>query len=125
MKYFKLINSGVIVQIGSGSRVHESQVEITKEEYDNLMMVIQSRPVNTLESVFYLSETGEYVGRERTEEEIIDWYQDKVKAGEMELTEVPEEYQDKIVIEETTEEVDQYQAGYDAAVLDLIEAGVL
>lgn len=125
MKYFKLINSGVIVQIGSGSRVHESQVEITKEEYDNLMMVIQSRPVNTLESVFYLSETGEYVGRERTEEETIDWYQDKVKAGEMELAEVPEEYQNKIIIEEPAEEADEYQAGYDAAVLDMVNAGLL
>ena len=34
MKYYKTIENGIITMIGSGSSVHESQIEITKEEYD-------------------------------------------------------------------------------------------
>ena len=36
MKYYKAIVDGIITMIGSGSAVHESQTEITKEEYDSL-----------------------------------------------------------------------------------------
>lgn len=32
MKYYKTIENGIITMIGSSSAIHETQIEITKEE---------------------------------------------------------------------------------------------
>lgn len=131
MKYYKLIENGVITQIGSGSAIHETQVEITKAEYDALMETIQDRPVDTFESVYELKESGIYEGRERTEEEILQWYVQVVMSGKMTIEEVPEEYREKVEIIVKPEDVvditqtAEYQAGYDQAVLDMINDGIL
>jgi hypothetical protein len=96
MKYYKMIENGVITLIGSGSSVHETQTEITKEEYDSLMVVIQDKPVDTFESVYYLAESGIYEPRERTREEIIEWYANMVQIGMITLEDVPEEYRSEV-----------------------------
>ena len=96
MKYYKTIVNGIITMIGSGSAVHESQTEISKEEYDSLMAVINNRPVDTFESVYELKENGMYEPRERTHDEIIDWYVMVVESGTVELEDIPEEYRAEV-----------------------------
>ena len=96
MKYYKVIVDGIITMIGSGSAVHESQTEITKEEYDSLMAVINNRPVDTFESVYELKENGMYEPRERTHDEIIDWYVQIVSIGTVTLDEIPQEYRAEV-----------------------------
>lgn len=96
MKYYKVIVNGIITMIGSGSAVHESQTEITKEEYDSLMAVINDRPVDTFESVYELKENGMYEPRERTHDEIIDWYVQIVSIGTVTLDEIPQEYRAEV-----------------------------
>ena len=96
MKYYKAIVNGIITMIGSGSAVHESQTEITKEEYDSLMAVINDRPVDTFESVYELKESGMYEPRERTHDEIIDWYVQIVSIGTVTLDEIPQEYRAEV-----------------------------
>ena len=96
MKYYKTIENGVITMIGSGSAVHETQTEITKEEYDSLMAIIQDKPVDTWESVYELRESGMYEPRERTEEEKVEWYLQIVLAGTITLEEVPTEYRTQV-----------------------------
>ena len=96
MKFYKTIENGVITMIGSGSAIHDTQTEISKEEYNSLMAVIQDKPVDTFESVYELRESGMYEPRERTEEEKVDWYVQIVQAGTAELSEVPEEYRAEV-----------------------------
>lgn len=96
MKYYKTIENGIITMIGSGSSVHETQTEITKEEYDSLMEVIKDRPVDTFESVYELKESGMYEPRERTHDEIIDWYVQIVSIGTVTLDEIPQEYRAEV-----------------------------
>lgn len=96
MKYYKMIIDGIITMIGSGSSVHETQTEITKEEYDSLMEVIKDRPVDTFDAIYELREHGEYVGRERTYDEKVDWYIQSVLAGTITIDAVPAEYREKV-----------------------------
>ena len=96
MKYYKVIVNGIITMIGSGSAVHESQTEITKEEYDSLMAVINDRPVDTFESVYELKESGMYEPRERTHDEVIDWYVQIVSIGTVALEDIPQEYRAEV-----------------------------
>lgn len=115
MKYYKTIENGIITMIGSGSSVHESQTEITKEEYDSLMEVINDRPEDAFESVYELKEAGMYEPRERTESEKVDWFTMVVINGTVELDAVPTEYRaevkarlPKTKAEELLEEVANY-----------------
>lgn len=96
MKYYKTIEDGIITMIGSGSAIHETQTEITKEEYDSLMDVIMDKPVDTWESVYFLAESGMYEQRERTEEEKVEWYLQLVLADTITLEEVPTEYRTQV-----------------------------
>ena len=43
MKYYKTIENGVITMIGSGSAIHETQTEITMEEYTAILELEESR----------------------------------------------------------------------------------
>lgn len=96
MKYYKTIENGIITMIGSGSAIHETQTEITKEEYDSLMDTILNKPVDTWESVYELRESGMYEPRERTEEEKVEWYVQLVLAGTITIEEVPAEYRSQV-----------------------------
>lgn len=96
MKYYKTIEDGIITMIGSGSAIHETQTEITKEEYDSLMDTILNKPVDTWESVYFLAESGVYEPRERTEEEKVEWYLQLVLADEIYLEEVPMMYRAEV-----------------------------
>lgn len=122
MKYYKTIENTVITGIGSGSMIHENQIEITKEEYDSLMAIIQDKPVDTFESVYELKESGMYEPRERTHEEVIHWYAEIVYVGTISIEEVPEEYRSEVdsLLNPEQNYSEDYLAGYDQAVLDMM-----
>lgn len=126
MKYYKLIENGIITMIGSGSKVHETQTEITPEKHAELDYKFKNRPEDTFESVYYFDNATEtYLPRERTEEEKTQWYVTVVQAGTITIDEVPEEYREavqaKMPQEEDVTQTVEYQAGYDQAVLDLLQ----
>lgn len=97
MSTYKQIENGVIVTIGKSSVIPSNGTEITEEKYNQLMAVIQSRPEDTLETVYYLSaETEEYVSRDTTHDEKVDWYVNAVITGTMTIEEVPEEFRAEV-----------------------------
>lgn len=122
MKYYKTIENGIITTIGSGFAIHDTQTEITKGEYDILLAVIQGGPEDTFESVYELKESGIYEARERSEDEKIDWFVQVVQIGTVALEDVPEEYRSEVKsrIEPEQNYSDDYLAGYDQAILDMM-----
>ena len=123
--YYKIVENGIITSLHGSNSLPAGAVEMAnKEAYDALVKYIGSeKPEDTLEHVYKLSaDTEKYVAFERTEEEIIQWYQEKVNSG-MALEEVPAEYQEKIVV--AAEPISEYQQGYDDAVAAMVEAGIL
>ena len=108
MKYYKTIENGVITMIGSGSAIHDTQTEITKEEYDSLMEVIKDKPEDTFESVYFLAESGMYEPRERTHDEIIEWYVQIVQLGTITMEEVPTEYRAEVEAQMPVSEEEQW-----------------
>ena len=122
---YKYIENGIIVYIGESNVIPTGGVEITAEEKAQLEAVIASKPADTLESVYRLSESGQYVAFIRTHEETVQWYVEQVNSGEMTLDEVPGDYRAEVEAIITPQPSDGYTAGYDQAVLDMIESGVL
>lgn len=101
---YKYIENRIIAYVGESNRIPQNGVEITLEEKAQLEAVIASKPVDTLESVYRLSaETEQYEPFERTHEETVAWYVDKVNSGEMTLDEVPEEYRAEVETQITPE----------------------
>lgn len=97
MSTYKQIENGVITTIGKSSVIPSNGVEITEEKYNQLMAVIQSKSEDTLETVYYLSaETEEYVSRDTTHDEKVDWYVNAVITGTMTIEEVPEEFRAEV-----------------------------
>lgn len=97
MFYYKAVNNEIITQIGSGSKPIKLYTEITEEKYNQLMIVVQSKPKDTLETIYYLSaETEEYVGRDTTHDEKVNWYVSAVVSKQMTIDEVPEEYKAEV-----------------------------
>ena len=96
MKYYKQLEDGKITMIGEDFMLNESQISITKEEYEELRHLINNSPEDTLESVYYLSETGVYEARERTAGEKVRWYVTAVRTGTIDMNAVPAEYYDEV-----------------------------
>lgn len=97
MKTYKQIENGVIITIGKSSVIPSNGTEITEEKYNQLMAVIQSRQEDTLETVYYLSaETEEYVSRDTTHDEKVDWYVSAVINEQMTIDQVPEEFREEV-----------------------------
>lgn len=61
MRYYKHIQNGFIVAIGTGG----GGVEITESEYESIMAVIQSKPARTETTDYHLTESLEWVEYER------------------------------------------------------------
>ncbi len=120
MRYYKIIENEVITMIGSGSTIHETQTEITKEEYDSLMLIIQNKPIDTFESVYKLKESGIYEPRERTEEEKIDWFVEVVSLGTVKPEEVPVEYRAEVENRLSQSEPDAEQVFIDAIIASVL-----
>lgn len=97
MKTYKQIENGTIITIGKSSVIPSDGTEITEEKYNQLMTVIQSKPKDTLETIYYLSaETEEYVSRDTTHDEKVNWYVSAVVSKQMTIDEVPEEYKAEV-----------------------------
>ena len=94
--FYKIVENGFITMIGSPN-VPSNGEEITEAKHTELSNTIKARPQDTLESIYRLSnDTEEYVPCERTHEETVDWYVEKVSGGEMTIEEVPEEYRTEV-----------------------------
>ena len=94
--FYKIVENGYITMIGSPN-VPSNGVEITEARHTELSNTIKARPQDTLEAIYRLSnETETYVPCERTHEETVDWYVEKVSGGEMTLEEVPEDYRSEV-----------------------------
>lgn len=97
MKYYKLIENGILTMIGMSGALHETQTEITPAKYAELDAKFKNSPEDTFESIYYFDDATEtYLPRERTEEEKVDWYVQIVQAGTITLEEVPTEYRAEV-----------------------------
>ena len=68
MKY-KQIKENILVAIGETKAIGEGQIEITAEEYNNILSVIQTKPEDTETIIYKLhADTLEYVAYDRPEE---------------------------------------------------------
>ena len=97
MKCYKTVQDGYIILIGKSQNLPSSGVEITMAMHSELSEKINNKPEDTLEAIYRLSnETETYVACERTHEETVDWYVEKVSVGEMTIEEVPEDYRSAV-----------------------------
>ena len=68
MKY-KQIEDNILVTIGDIKTIQEGLTEITEEEYNNILSVIQNKPEDTDTIIYELhADTLEYVAYDRPEE---------------------------------------------------------
>ena len=94
---YKQIENGYIPYLGNSKVIPQTAVEITEAEYNQIMEVIKTKPEDTLEAVYRLSaETSQYVACERTHDETVSWYLEKVMSGEITIDEVPGEYRAEV-----------------------------
>lgn len=128
--YYKQVENGIILSIGTLKVANDSVTEITETEYNTLLSVMANKPVDTLETVYRLSaETNQYEPFARTHEETVEWYVEKVANGEMTINDVPETYKEEVKaklpnndygIDDTT-----YNNVIDDYTMELVEKGVL
>ena len=72
MKY-KQIEENILVAIGESKAIGEGQTEITSEEYNNILSIIQNKPEDTGTIIYKLhADTLEYVAYDRPEEPVIE-----------------------------------------------------
>lgn len=121
--FYKYVENGIIVYIGESNRIPTGGVEITPEEKAQLEAVIASKPADTLESVYRLSESGQYVAFARTHEETVQWYVEQVNSGEMTLEEVPDDYRAEVETQVNPTEPDPEQAVIDSIMQEVSSYG--
>ena len=72
MKY-KKIEENILVAIGESKTIGEGQTEISENEYNNILSVIQNKPEDTETTIYKLNaETLEYEPYDRPEEPVIE-----------------------------------------------------
>ena len=72
MKY-KQIEENILVAIGESKALGEGQIEISEEEYNNILSIIQNKPEDTETIIYKLhADTLEYVAYDRPEEPVIE-----------------------------------------------------
>lgn len=128
--YYKQVENGIILSIGTLKVANDRVIEITETEYNTLLSVMANKPVDTLEYIYRLSaETNQYEPLARTHEETVEWYVEKVVNGEMTINDVPETYREEVKaklpnndygIDDTT-----YNNVIDDYTMELVEKGVL
>ena len=70
---YKQIEDNILIAIGESKAIGEGQIEITAEEYNNILSVIQTKPEDTDTIIYKLhADTLEYVGYDRPEEPVIE-----------------------------------------------------
>lgn len=64
--YYKQIEENILVAIGESKVIGENQTEITAEEYNNILSIIQTKPEDADTIIYKLhADTLEYVGYDR------------------------------------------------------------
>ena len=71
--YYKTIEDNILIAIGTSSAIVGNQIEITADEYNNILSVIASKPEDTETIIYKLhADTLEYVAYDRPEEPVIE-----------------------------------------------------
>ena len=71
--YYKTIKDNILIAIGTSSAIVGNQIEITADEYNNILSVIASKPEDTETIIYKLhADTLEYVAYDRPEEPVIE-----------------------------------------------------
>ena len=71
--YYKTIKDNILIAIGTSSAIVGNQIEITADEYNNILSVIASKPADTETIIYKLNaETLEYEPYDRPEEPVIE-----------------------------------------------------
>lgn len=97
MYFYKVIQDGIITQIGSGSKETKQFTPITQEEHEKLGEIMTSKPEDTLEQKYVLdAETELYKTVETTYEDKVKWYLESIKSEEMTIDEVPWDFKDDV-----------------------------
>ena len=69
MKYYKIVENNIIVSVGEINAKESFDGEITEEEYNSILSVIQNKPEDTDTIIYKLhADTLEYVAYDRPEE---------------------------------------------------------
>ena len=106
--FYKIVENGYITMIGSPN-VPSNGTEITEAKHTELLEKIKTKPQDTLEAIYRLSnETEEYIAIPRTHDETVDWYVQAVSSGIMTLEEVPIEYKSEVEAKLPTPEETKY-----------------
>ena len=67
--YYKQIEDNILIAIGESKAIGEGQTEITAEEYNNILSIIQNKPEDTDTIIYKLNaETLEYEPYDRPPE---------------------------------------------------------
>ena len=70
---YKQIEDNILIAIGESKATGENQIEITTEEYNNILSIIQNKPEDTDTIIYKLhADTLEYVAYDRPEEPVIE-----------------------------------------------------
>ena len=97
--YKQIDENGVVTLHGCNAKpdlVPEEDI-ISYKKYEKLRAKFADAPENTFESVYYFDwETETYLPRERTHEEVIDWYVQIILIGTVTLDEIPQEYRAEV-----------------------------
>ena len=95
--YYKVISDNIITQIGSGQHPSTLFPQISEEDYNRLIGVMQSKPDDTLEQKYVLSaETENYKPIPTTREDKVRWYFNAVNSNQMAIEDVPEEFRSEV-----------------------------
>lgn len=97
MNYYKVITDGIITQIGSGQHPSTLFPQISEEDYNRLLEVMQNKPDDTLEQKYVLSaETENYKPIPTTHEDKVRWYFNAVTSEQITIEDIPEEFRSEV-----------------------------
>lgn len=95
--YYKKVENGIILSIGTLEVANDSLTEITETEYNNLLAIMKKAPKDGAEYGYHLSaETLQYEFYVKPREEAVDWYVGKILNEEMTINDVPETYKEEV-----------------------------
>lgn len=97
MNYYKVITDDIITQIGSGQHPSTLFPQISEEDYNRLLGIMQNKPDDTLEQKYVLSaETETHKPIPTTHEDKVRWYFNAVTSEQMVIEDVPEEFRSEV-----------------------------
>ena len=71
--YYKIIEENTLIMVGKSKVINKPQIEISEDEYNNILSVIKNKPEDTDTIIYKLhSDTLEYVAYDRPEEPVIE-----------------------------------------------------